>query len=181
MLVGLNGTFLRTTNAEVIGQIAQRKTDFTKPVEGYKIIDIFGRSIISQEGSEYRRHRRVVAPSFSEKSNKLVFDESLRQAESMMGLWSRHGDNTVSAMRVEDIAVDTAILSLHVICAAGFGVPQVWPGENEDKLQGTIVPGFNTVQLSGGHTLAFKESLRFMMKNILWLLALPHWALSMPI
>ena len=179
MLVGLNGTFLRTANAELIGQVVQRKTDFTKPVEGYKVVDIFGRSIISQEGSEYRRHRRIVAPSFSEKSNKLVFEESLRQAESMMELWSHQGTNTKSAMKVDNTAVDAATLSLHVICAAGFGVPQVWPGESEDKLQGTIVPGFNTVQLTGGHTLPFKESLGFLMKNILWLIALPRWALGM--
>ncbi|KAG0652326.1 Cytochrome P450 [Hyphodiscus hymeniophilus] len=178
MLVGLNGAFLRAANAELIGQIVQRKTDFMKPVEGYKVVDIFGRSIISLEGSEYRRHRRIVAPSFSEKSNKLVFEESLRQAESMMGLWSRQGKNTEKDMRVANTAIDAAILSLHVICAAGFGVPQVWPGESEDKLHGTIVPGFNTAQLSGGHTLPFKESLGFLMKNILWLLALPKWFLE---
>jgi cytochrome P450 len=179
MLVGLNGTFLRVANAELIGQIVQRKTDFMKPVEGYKVVDIFGRSIISQEGSEYRRHRRIVGPSFSEKSNKLVFEESLRQAESMMALWSHQGNNTKTNMKIENTATDAAVLSLHVICAAGFGVPQIWPGESEDNLQGTIMPGFNTVKLSGDHTLPFKESLGFLMQNILWLLALPSWFLSM--
>ena len=119
MFVGANGTFLRTSNAEVIGQIVQRKTDFLKPIEGYKVVDIFGRSIISQEGAEWRRHRKVVGPSFSEKSNKLVFEESLRQAQSMMDSWSYND------MKVDDAAHDTATLSLHVICAAGFGVPQV--------------------------------------------------------
>lgn len=174
----MNGTFLRTSNAEVIGQVVTRKTDFTKPIEGYKVVDIFGKSIISQEGSEWRRHRKVVGPSFSEKSNKLVFEESLRQAESMMGSWSQQGKNNESDMKVENAAHDTATLSLHVICAAGFGVPQIWPEESEEKLQGTIVPGFNTVKLTGGHTLPFKESLNSMLKNILWLIVLPRWFLS---
>lgn len=179
MFVGLNGTFLRTSNAELINQIVVRKADFMKPVEGYKIVDIFGRSMLTQEGLEWRRHRRVVGPSFSEKSNKLVFEESLRQAESMMDLWGSQGKNTESNMRVENTAVDAATLSLHVICAAGFGVPQLWPGESEDKLQGNVLPGFNTFQLSGGHTLPFKDSLGLLLKNILWLVAFPPWLLSM--
>ena len=179
MFVGLNGTFLRTSNAELINQIVVRKADFMKPVEGYKIVDIFGRSMLTQEGLEWRRHRKVVGPSFSEKSNKLVFEESLRQAESMMALWGSQGKNTESNMRIENTAADAATLSLHVICAAGFGVPQLWPGENEDKLQGNVLPGFNTFQLSGGHTLPFKDSLSSLLRNILWLVALPPWLLSM--
>lgn len=179
MFVGTNGTFLRTSNAELIGQIVSRKTDFLKPVEGYKVVDIFGRSIISQEGAEFKRHRKVVGPSFSEKSNRLVFEESLRQADSMMGTWAQLGDNTAVDMRVKDTAHGfTATLSLHVICAAGFGVPQKWPGESESKLDGTIVPGFNTDLLIGGHTLPFKESLNFMMKHILWLVVIPRSWLS---
>lgn len=178
MLVGLNGTFLRTANAELINQIVVRKADFTKPVEGYKIVDIFGRSMLTQEGLEWRRHRKVVGPSFSEKSNKLVFEESLRQAESMMELWSSQGKNTEENMRVQNTAADAATLSLHVICAAGFGVPQLWPGESEEKLQGNVLPGFNTFQLSGDHTLPFKDSLSLLLKNILWLVAFPPWLLS---
>jgi len=89
LLVGLNGTFLRTSNAELIGQIVARKFDFPKPVEGYRIMDIFGKSILTaEEGNEWRRHRKVVGPSFSEKSNKLVFKESLQQATRMMDMWN---------------------------------------------------------------------------------------------
>lgn len=149
-----------------------------KPVEGYKIVDIFGRSILTQEGLEWKRHRKVVGPSFSEKSNKLVFEESLRQAEGMMNLWSGQGSNTKEHMRVENTAIDAATLSLHVICAAGFGVPQLWPGESEDKLQGNIVPGFNTFRLNGDHTLPFKDGLHSLLQDILWLVALPPWVLS---
>ena len=162
----------------LIGQIVLRKADFTKPVEGYKIVDIFGRSMLTQEGSEWKRHRKVVGPSFSEKSNKLVFEESLRQAEGMIGLWSHQSKNTEKDMKVDDAAHDAATLSLHVICAAGFGVPQLWPGENEDKLQGNILPGFNTFQLTGDHNLPFKDSLGLLLKHILWFVALPPWFLS---
>jgi hypothetical protein len=41
-------------------------------------MDIFGRSMLTQEGSDRKSHRRIIWPSFSEKSNKLVFEEGLR-------------------------------------------------------------------------------------------------------
>ena len=81
-------------------------------------------------------------------------------------------------MKVDNTAHDIATLSLHVICAAGFGVPQLWPGENEDKLQGNILPGFNTLQLTRDHTLPFMDSLGLLLKRILWLAVLPPWFLS---
>jgi hypothetical protein len=101
--------YLRTSNAELGSQVTTRRNDFLKPVARYKIVDIFGRSILTQEGLEWKRHKRVVGPSFSEKSNRLVFEESLRES------------NTNQEMRIERLAVDTATLSFHVICAAGFG------------------------------------------------------------
>jgi cytochrome P450 len=84
-------------------------------------MDIFGRSILTSEGLEWKRHKRVVGPSFSEKSNRLVFEESLRQVEGMLDVWVSRGSNTKQEMRIERLAVDTATLSFHVICAAGFG------------------------------------------------------------
>src|SRR4051812_1557909 len=79
---------LKTSNAELLSQIVTRKNDFVKPIDKYKIVDIFGRSVVSVEGQDWKRHRKVVGPSFSEKSNKLVFEESLRQARAIMNYWA---------------------------------------------------------------------------------------------
>jgi cytochrome P450 len=84
-------------------------------------MDIFGRSILTSEGLEWKRHKRVVGPSFSEKSNRLVFEESLRQVEGMLDVWVSRAGNTKQEMRIGRLAVDMATLSFHVICAAGFG------------------------------------------------------------
>ena len=171
--------YLRSSNAEVNTQITTRRTDFIKPVAHYKIVDIFGRSILTNEGQEWRRHRKVVGPSFSEKSNKLVFEESLRQTEGMLALWASQGKNTIDDLTVESPATDMAMLSLHVICAAGFGVPQLWPGENEAKLEGKGLPGFSTFEITETHTMTLKQSLSNVLDGIMWFALFPPWLLSM--
>ncbi len=164
--------YLMTSNAELISQVTTRKVDFRKPVEGYTIVNLFGKSILTQEGSDWRRHKKIVGPSFSEKSNRLVFEESLRQAEGMLALWASQGNNTKEFMKVENAAEDTATLSLHVIMAAGFGIPQLWPNEDEEKLEGKGVPGFSEPTPSGNHKMTFGDSLIMVLKNLPWFIVL---------
>lgn len=160
-------------------QIASRRTDFTKPTEGYDLVDIFGKSILTQEGQEWRRHRKIVGPSFSEKSNRLVFEESLRQTEGMIGLWATQETNTKGELRVVNTPEDAATLSLHVICAAGFGVPQVWPNQVEEGLEEKGLQAFSKFKLTGGHTLSFKDALISLLKHILWFVLFSPSMLSM--
>lgn len=162
-------SYLKTSNAELGMQIMNRRNDFLKPVAKYKIVDMFGQSILTSEGQEWKRHRKIVGPSFSEKSNKMVFEESLRQAEGMVNLWATQGESTRADLRVENAHDGAAMLSLHVISAAGFGVPQSWPNENEE---GKGIPGFSTHRFVGGHTMGLKEALVGLLRNILWFAAL---------
>ena len=161
------------SNAEANVQLTTRKTHFVKPIEIYAIVDIFGPSILTTEHEDWRRHRKVVGPAFSEKSNALVWKESLREGLAMVEVWSRLQGNTPEAMKVEDTSPYAATMALHVISAAGFGVRQLWDGEDEGKLGSNEVPGFNTSELIGSHTLTFKESLRTLLRNIIWLAIFP--------
>jgi hypothetical protein len=171
--------YMKTSNAELATQVTARRTDFTKCTEGYDLVDIFGKSILTQEGQEWRRHRKIVGPSFSEKSNRLVFEESLRQTEGMLGLWATQGTNTKAELRVVNTSEDAATLSLHVICAAGFGVPQVWPNETEENLEQKGLQAFSKSKLTGGHTLSFKDALISLLKHILWFVLFSPSMLSM--
>lgn len=157
------------SNPEANVQFTTRRRDFVKPVELYAIVDIFGPSILTTEGDEWKRHRKIIAPAFSEKSNSLVWKESLRQGLAMVRVWSKLNGNTSGTMRVEDTAPYTATMALHVISAAGFGVRQLWADEDEEKLGSNAVPGFNTSKLIGSHTLTFKESLKTLLHSIIWL------------
>lgn len=143
----------------------------------YKVISIFGKSLVSVEGDDFRRHRRVVGPSFSEKSNKLVFEESLRQAMGMMDYWASQNSNTPYDIKVENTAIDTAVLSLHVICAAGFGLPQIWPHENPKEVTDDQAPGTRAERVSSKDFVTFKQSMQGVLRDIRWLLVFPRWML----
>jgi len=176
MVVSSGEFFLKTSNAELITQITARRLDFPKPVWRFTIVDIFGKSILTAEqGEEWKRHHKIVGPTFSEKSNRLVFEESLRQAEGMLSFWKdKSGDKGLSAeLRLKDTSGDTATLTLHVICAAGFGIPQLWENQGVDSLDGRALPGFSDDKLTGGHTLSFKKSLMTILSHILWFMVFP--------
>lgn len=173
LIVSPGQIYMSCSDPEAIVQLTTRRRDFVKPVELYAIVDIFGPSILTTEGEEWKRHRKIVAPAFSEKSNSLVWKESLRQGLGMIDVWSKLSGNVPEIMKVGDTAPYIATMALHVICAAGFGVRQLWAGEDEDKLKSNSVAGFNTSELIGNHTLTFKESLKTLLHSIIWLAIFP--------
>ena len=155
--------------------------EFVKPVEIYEIVDFFGSNILTTEGETWKRHRKVMAPTFSERSNGMVWRESLRQVEGMLRFWmklDRHYEEGSKDFGVKDVAKATALMTLHVISGAGFGVRQVWDREHEDQLGSSVIPGFNTSKLNGDHTMAFKDSLYVLLENVIWMAILPVGLLS---
>ena len=54
---------------------------FGKPIQDYEILKFFGPNVVVTEGEEWRRHRKLTGPSFSEKNNAMVWDESRRIIE----------------------------------------------------------------------------------------------------
>ena len=109
----------------------------------------------------------------------MVWKESLRQAEGMLGFWAKLDGNPPTNMTVKNVAKATALMTLHVISGAGFGVQQIWDPEQEEQLGINVVPGFNTAKLSGAHKMAFKDSLYVLLENVIWMAILPVWLLSM--
>jgi len=179
LIVTSSQIFMSSSNAQATMQMISRRVDFVKPVEIYAIVDIFGSSILTTEGSDWKRHRKIVAPAFSEKSNAVVWRETLRQTVGMINVWSKLKGNDLGDMIVNDTAPYTALMALHVICAAGFGVRQLWDGEDESKLGTKVLPGFNTAKLPGKHTLTFKDALNTLLHGIIWLAIFPVSLLSM--
>ncbi|KAH8602340.1 cytochrome P450 monooxygenase-like protein [Bisporella sp. PMI_857] len=159
----------KTCNAELISQIIPRRQDFIKPVQGYAIVAIFGSSLLTTEGEDFRRHKKVVAPSFSESTNRLVFEESLRQAHGIMDFWARAEGNNSNDIKVEDTSADAAVLSFHVICAAGFQLLQFWPGEDRQESKFRRRSSLTRLDKSGSYTLTFKESMDAVVSGLAWL------------
>jgi len=50
----------------------------------------------------------------------------------MLKFWVGRDENSAHSMEVGDTATDSALLTFNVISAAGFGIRQLWDGDDED-------------------------------------------------
>jgi cytochrome P450 len=110
LTVAPGGIVLNTADAEVITQILSRPVDFPKPTQLYRGISIYGKNLFSTEGPSWKRQRKLINPAFSEKTNKLVWKETVGQSQAMVASWI---GTTGSGER--HVARDTMRLSLAII------------------------------------------------------------------
>ncbi|RDW70425.1 hypothetical protein BP5796_08822 [Coleophoma crateriformis] len=162
LTVAPGGMILNTADANVINQITSRGGDFPKPTHLYKSVDIYGKNVVSSEGLVWKRHRKLVAPSFSECNNHLVWKETLEQTQEMLKGWD-------SKSIVRRVGNDTKILSLNVISKAGLGRKMKWPSEVEDGVS----------KLGEGHRMSFSYSLHYLLTNVFYVMVLPKWILKL--
>ncbi|GAB7360880.1 hypothetical protein MBLNU230_g0866t1 [Neophaeotheca triangularis] len=165
MLVSPGKNTLYVADPQACSQITTRRNDFPKPIEMYKSVDLFGKNVVSTEGSVWRHHRKITSPPFTEKSNQVVWRESLHQAQVMVEGWMPKG--VADSGPVWDVASQAMRLSLHVISRAGFGVRLTWPHEVDSDQK---VPE--------GHTLTYKDALSLLLENIIVVMLTPHWLLK---
>jgi cytochrome P450 len=162
---------------DAIVQITSRRNDFPKPTKFYKIFDAFGGNILSAEGMLWREHRRITAPLFSEKNNKLVWTESLHQAQNMVRSWA--GPDGKGNQVVTDVPEDAMRLSLHVISRAGFGIRLLWPGQESTGMfaDEELTAGISSSKVPDGYTMSFKDALSTLLRS-LWVILIPTLVLS---
>lgn len=165
LLVSPGANYLHVADADVITQIVTRRNDFPKPIAIYKSLDIYGKNLVTTEGSIWRHHRKITSPPFSEKNNHLVWTESLYQAQSMLVGWTGRDGN--DERTIWSTADDAMRLSLHVISRAGFGVRLEWP--HEEKGNAEAPPG---------HALTYQEALGRLLDHLLWVVIAPRWFLK---
>jgi len=127
------------------------------------IVDVYGHNVLSANGSEWRRFRKILSPQFNEENNQLVWRETLDQTQSMLKIWlDRQGNSSAG----QAVAHDLMQLSLHIISKAGFGVRMAWRDKDEHE----------TVPV--GHTFSYRGALEGVLTNIYWVALLPKWLLS---
>ncbi|KAF2845171.1 cytochrome P450 monooxygenase-like protein [Plenodomus tracheiphilus IPT5] len=170
-------------DAEAITQITTRRNDFPKPLEMYAALDIYGKNLVSTEGPDWRVHRKLVAPSFGEKNNELVFTETLHHAQSLISLWA--GRDGRGNQTVADPAAAAMNFALYVISSAGFDVRVVWPHEDSEGATERKTVGKSMSvgsEMPAGHTMNYREALGELLHNIMWTQIIPHkWLLRSPV
>lgn len=158
-------------DAEALTQITTRRADFPKPLEMYTALDIYGKNLVSTEGADWRLHRRLAAPSFGEKNNELVFNETLHHAKSLLGLWT--GPDGRGNKTIEDPSQGAMNFALYVISSAGFDVRVVWPHEEEKQINPEAEATFGSSQVPPGHTMNYRQALSELLHNIMWTQIIP--------
>jgi cytochrome P450 len=152
-----------------------RRAEFPKPVHIYGILDLFGRNVVSSEGNEWRRHRKITGPPFSEKNNHLVWTETLHQTQNMLKQWM--GDSTDRSPVIDTTDEDAMRLSLHVITKSGFNLRLLWPGV-ETPAENSASDALAT-EFEKGHKISFMEAIGTLLKNVILVLILPEFVLTM--
>ncbi|KAJ1344947.1 hypothetical protein BSLG_000462 [Batrachochytrium salamandrivorans] len=159
-------------NADLIEEIVTRKTDFVKPTALYRVLDIFGSNVVSTEHAEWRRHRKIVAPQFSERNNMCVHRQTVRTVHDMFRSWQTgiHGAtaNTERGLHI-NVSEDMVKLALYIISSAGFGMRLDWDTSNTDTV------------LEHGHSMSFKSAIRGVSKGLRSKVILPKLAYALPI
>ncbi|KIJ25326.1 hypothetical protein M422DRAFT_38814, partial [Sphaerobolus stellatus SS14] len=140
-------------------EIVLHRSRFPKDTDVYAVLKFFGSNIVVTEGEEWKKHRKIAAPPFSEvhRNNKLVWDETVK---IMLGLFDKWGKDTpeIYADNANDI---TFLVTLMVIAIASFGRRISWRDDEE---------------IPAGHTISFKEALQGVSVNLQWKLISPKWA-----
>jgi hypothetical protein len=121
-------------------EVSLNRPNFPKPTELYESLSLFGRNIVGTEHDEWRKHRKVASPAFSERNNALVFQETTRIVLDLFEMWKEQGKGDMIA--IPDMTDVTFELALQVIASAAFGYNMAW------KDEGTALEGHKMVCLS---------------------------------
>ncbi|KAF8801162.1 cytochrome P450 [Phlegmacium glaucopus] len=154
-------TTLLLADAVAIKEVASSRALFPRPSENYEVVALYGPNIVASEEEEWKKYRKILAPAFSERNNKLVWEGTVTVMQSLFNdLWK--DQDTISVDHCLDI---TFQIALFVIGAAGFGRSISWKGED------TIIPP--------GRTMSYKEALLVATTDFIIKLLVPGWALGL--
>ncbi|KAF9048946.1 cytochrome P450 [Panaeolus papilionaceus] len=152
-------TLMYVADAALAKEITMSRARFPKPVELYKGLSFYGENIVASEGDQWKKYRKISAPAFSERNNRLVWDETTSVMHGLFDeVWKDSKSITV------DHCLDISLsIALFTIGSAGFGRKISW---KEDD----IIPS--------GHNMSFKAAVQIISEDFLLPLIVPKWALG---
>ncbi|EPS98786.1 hypothetical protein FOMPIDRAFT_1037349 [Fomitopsis schrenkii] len=153
------GRVLMLADAAAIKEVTSNRVKFSKPLAVYKILKFYGSNVVVTEGEEWKRHRKISAPSFSERNTRLVWDETMSiMRELCEDVWA--GQNTIPVPSIVDLTVP---ITLFVIGVAGFGKRMSWRDDY------SVPEGFH---------FSFKDALHIASTDLRLKLFVPRWVLQ---
>ena len=137
----------------------------------------YGPSIADSEHNEWRRHRKIAGPSFTEDNNALVWESTIEIILGYFIKWNRDGKGSV--VKVSDFTEVTKRITFMVfstagpyaICSlscliqmiSGFGINADWDLDKNE--------------IPNGHTMTFMNALATTTRSLPALIMFPRWLL----
>ncbi|OCL05914.1 cytochrome P450 [Glonium stellatum] len=162
LCVSPEGIICYSADAAMGWDVMNRRYDFTKPPDKYKILEPYGPNVATAEGATYRFHVRITAPPFGDMSgaNELVWMETLYQTRLLSEAWSQETPR--------ELQMDVNSLTLAVISLAGFGRRVNWTSNSEQEKD-----------IPRGYKMSFLKAINDTTANMVPILMLPGWLLNL--
>ncbi|KAL8898399.1 MAG: hypothetical protein Q9207_006722 [Kuettlingeria erythrocarpa] len=162
LCVSPEGIICYSADAAMGWDVMNRRNDFTKPPDKYKLLEPYGPNVATAEGADYRFHVRITAPPFGDMSgaNDLVWDETLKQTKILGEAWASNVPR--------ELDMDVNALTLAVISKAGFGKQVDWMSNTQHELS-----------LPQGHRMSFLKAISDTTTHMLAILVAPAWLLRL--
>jgi cytochrome P450 len=128
-----------TCDAAIIKQLFTLQT-VEIPVEMLRFYDIWGPTIGSVEGEEWKNHRKIVTYGLNPSTLPTVWRETIHQTDTLIAQWAEND------LVVPVIKSWTSRLALHVISSVFFDHPMDWweDSSGNKALEGDYQVGFGS-------------------------------------
>ncbi|THU87661.1 cytochrome P450 [Dendrothele bispora CBS 962.96] len=172
-------------------EITSSRTEYPKSTEQYDVLRFFGRNIVTEEGEEWKKYKKICAPAFSERNNRLVWDYTLRIISDFFEeVWLLDKVPNDTEVVIEDFKIPSTQFTLRILVAAAFGQLLPWKNVNtsytsfsnpspEIKLPTeaeTLGPENQTV-VTSSEELAIEEIFEIISQDLVLKLVIPDWLL----
>ena len=142
MLATPQGNVLWTCDPELCHQFETQRYKSQVPVDLIKFFEVYGPTIGTVEGNEWKKYRRVVTSAFTRATHAAVWTESVRQTASLIDYWAKQG-TVIPVMKY-----GTSRLALHVISSVFFSKSLEWRDQT-----------ISYEPLPSGHRISFEQAL----------------------
>lgn len=139
-----SGNMLWSSDNAIIRGLFTQHPKVDAPVEFLEFWNVWGPTLASVQGNEWKSHRRAVTAGFGPAMNHTVWKETQHQTETLASHWIKDHGAIIQVVRSW-----TSRLALHIISSGFFGMRIEW---NSDDTT-TAAP------LQPGHQIALDTAL----------------------
>ena len=149
-----------TIDPEIADHVLRRPRDFIQSDINDLFMGRFGPNVLTTNGDEWARQRKVVASVINERVSKAVFEESVRHTKGLLKEVLDDNQEAGETRRMFDMMKK---ITVNVLSGAGMGAKVEWTDKERPQ------PGFQTT---------FIQSVQSVLNAITGPIVLPRWVLS---